>query len=137
MKHLIAAALVFAAAPAAAQTIESATGDWSDIPVMSQLSGRSIDTGAVAALSELVRRGQCTLPGQHGRDVDMNVPFLVLFNDNGSVDRLVVHSLGCPRAEGMVAWGLLRLIRAGGFTPPGHRRQGWFRGEVGFSFSNG
>src|SRR5947199_578811 len=58
MKHLWAAALLLAAAPAAAQTIETGSGGWSNMPEMRQQDGKSIDPDAVAAFAEMVDRGK-------------------------------------------------------------------------------
>ena len=80
-----------------------------------------------------MERGECMIAGQRRRNLDVNVPFLVLFNASGSVDRLVIQPLGCARAEGLLAGAVLRLVQHGGFTPIGSRREGWFRGEVGFA----
>lgn len=137
MKHLFAAALLFAAAPAAAQTVETATGDWSDIPEMQQVSGASIEPNVVAAIAESMQYRECVIQGQHRANVDVDMPFLVRFKADGSVDRLVIRPLGCPHAEGLLAGAVLRLVQRGGFTPPGQRREGWFRGHVGFAISNG
>jgi hypothetical protein len=137
MKHLFAAALLLAAAPAAAQTVETATGDWSNIREMQRESGASMEPDVVAAISEAMERGECVIAGQHRHNVDVNLPFLVLFNASGSIDRVVIQPLGCARAEGLVAGAVLRMVQRGGFTPAGHRREGWFRGEVGFTISNG
>ena len=137
MKHLLAAALLLAAAPAAAQTIETGSGDWSNVPAMRTQVGATVDGDAVAAISEMVDRGQCVIPGQRRGNLDMSVPFLVLFNASGSVDRLVIHPLGCARAEGLLAGAVLRLVQHGGFEPVGGRREGWFRGHVGFAHSDG
>ena len=137
MKHLFAAALLFAAAPAAAQTVETATGDWSNIPEMQQLSGASIEPNVIAAIAETMHYRECVIEGQHRTNVDVDMPFLVLFKADGTVDRLVIRPLGCPRAEGLLAGAVLRLVQRGGFTPQGQRRQGWFRGHVGFAISNG
>jgi hypothetical protein len=67
----------------------------------------------------------------------MSVPFLVQFNASGSIDRLVIHPLGCARAEGLLAGAVLRMVEHGGFQPVGGRREGWFRGQVGFAHSEG
>ena len=136
MKHLLTAALLLAAAPAAAQTIETASGDWSNIPEMRQQVNAPVDANAVAAISEMIDRGECVIAGQRRHNLDVNMPFLVLFNASGSVDRLVIQPLGCARAEGLLAGAVLRLVQRGGFTPTGQRREGWFRGEVGFTISN-
>jgi hypothetical protein len=137
MRHLLAASLLLAAAvPAAAQTVETATGDWSAIPEMRRQNGASIEVDAIAAISEAMERGECVISGQRRRNVDVNMPFLVLFNANGAVDRLVIQPLGCPRAEGLFAGAVLRMVQRGAFTPTGQRRHGWFRGEIGFAISN-
>jgi hypothetical protein len=137
MKHLFAASLFLAAAPATAQSVETASGDWSNIPQMQRQNGAAIEADVVAAISEAIDRGDCVIAGQRHRNADVNMPFLVQFNASGGIDRLVIQPLGCPRAEGLLAGAVLRLVQRGGFTPNGQRREGWFRGEVGFTISNG
>jgi hypothetical protein len=136
MKHLLAVSLLFVAAPAAAQTVETASGDWSNIPEMQRQNGAVIETDVVAAISESMERGECVIAGQRRHNVDVNMPFLVLFNASGSIDRVVIQPLGCARAEGLLGGAVLRLVQRGGFTQTGQRRVGWFRGEVGFTISN-
>ena len=133
MRHLWAAPLLLFAAPAAAQTIETASGDWSNIPEMRRQVGATIDPDVVDAIAGLVDRSECTIPGQRRGRLDMSVPFLVQFKADGSIDRLIVHSVGCPTAEGLLAGEMLRLVNSGGFAAPRERRQGWYRGQLGFS----
>ena len=137
MKHILAAALLLAAAPAAAQTIEVASGDWRNIPEMRAQVGAAVDSNAVAAIAEMVDRRECTIPGQRRGNLDMTVPFLVQYDAHGAIQRLVLHPLGCARAEGVLAGALLRLVQHGAFAPAGGPREGWFRGEVGFAHSEG
>jgi hypothetical protein len=113
MKHLWAAALLLAAAPAAAQTIETGSGDWSNMPEMRQQDGTSIDPDAVAAFAEMVDRGECVIAGQRAGSLDMSVPFLVLLARDGSITRLVIHPIGCARGEGLVGGAILRLVQNG------------------------
>ena len=137
MKQFLAAALLLAAAPAAAQTIETGSGDWSNIPLMREQVGAAVDADVVSAISEMIDGRQCAIPGQRRGNLDMNVPFLVQFKADGSIDRLVIHSLGCARAEGLLAGAVLRLVERGAFEPVGGRHEGWFRGQVGFAHSDG
>ena len=136
MKHILAAVVFLAAAPAAAQTIETATGDWRNIPRLQQ-AGSSIDPETVSAIVEMAENGECTLTSRRGRNLDVDVAFLVQYNAQGSIDRLVLEPLGCTRADGVLAGAVLRLLRNGGFAPEGGRREGWFRGQVGFAHSEG
>ena len=137
MKQIFAAALLFAAAPVAAQTVETATGDWNAIPEMQQVNGAALEPDVIAAIAETMHYRECVIEGQHRNNVDVDMPFLVLFKADGTVDRLVIRPLGCARAEGLLAGAVLRLVQRGGFTPQGQRRQGWFRGHIGFAISNG
>lgn len=135
MKFVWATPLLLLAAPVTAQTVETATGDWGNIPEMRHEVSATVEPDVVTAIAGLIDRGECTIPGQRRGRLSMTVPFLVQFKADGSIDRLIVHSLGCARAEGLLAGEMLRLVRNGGFAPTGRRRQGWFRGEVGFSHS--
>jgi hypothetical protein len=137
MKYLFAAAFLFATAPVAATVIEVASGDWSNIPLMNVRQGATVDSDTVGAIAEMVDRGECTIPGQRRGRLAMTVPFLVQYNAQGSPDRVVIHSVGCARAEGVLGGAILRMVENGDVAPPGGRREGWFRSEVGFSNSAG
>jgi hypothetical protein len=132
MKLLLATALLFAGAPAAAQMVETAGGDWSSVPEMRQQIGAPVDANVVAAISGMVNRRECVIPGQRPGQIDMSVPFLVEFTARGTINRLVLRSLGCATAERMLAGAVLRMVENGNFEPVGGRREGWFRGSVGF-----
>ena len=134
MKHFWATAFLLAAAPVSAQTVETGTGDWGNIPEMRRLVSATVDDNVIAAIAELIDREECTIPGQRRGRLDMTVPFLVEFKADGSLNRVIVRSLGCARAEGLVAGEVLRLVQSGGFAPNGGRREGWFRSEVGFAY---
>jgi hypothetical protein len=135
MKHILAASLLFLGAGAAAQTVEIASGDWRNIPEMRRQDGAAVDSDAVAAIAEMVDRGECTIPGQRRGHLDMTVAFVVLLGADGSIERLVAHPLGCGRAEGVLAGAILRMVEHGQFVPAGGRRAGWFRGEVSLTHS--
>jgi hypothetical protein len=136
VKYLFAAALLLAAAPVAAQTIETGSGDWRNVPALRQ-AGSSIDADTVSAIVEMAESGECTLTGRRGRNINVDVDFVVQYNAQGSIDRLVLQPIGCARADGVLAGAVLRLLRNGGFAPPGGAREGWFRGSVGFTHQGG
>ena len=133
-KFIAAAALLLASASATAATVEVASGDWSNIPEMRQMVD-SIDSNAVAAIHESIESGECVIEGQRKGDLDMTVPFLVKFNTDGSVDRLVLEKIGCEKAEGILAGALLKLIDRGSFRPVGGMQEGWYRSSVSFAHS--
>ncbi|HEY5720701.1 MAG TPA: hypothetical protein VIT45_00105 [Allosphingosinicella sp.] len=135
MKRILAAAaLMFGAAQLSATTVESGTGDWSNIPEMRQMVD-SIDSDTVAAIHEMIESGECTIEGQRAGKLDMTVPFLIQVNESGKIDRLVVEKFGCEKAEGLLAGALLKLLDRGGYRPKGGMHEGWFRGDVSFAHS--
>jgi hypothetical protein len=131
---LAAAALMFGASQLAATTVETATGDWSNIPEMRQMVD-SIDSDTVAAIHEMIENGECTIEGQRAGKLDMTVPFLIQVNAQGGIDRLVLEKFGCEKAEGVLAGALLKLIERGGYKPRGGMHEGWFRSYVSFAHS--
>jgi hypothetical protein len=135
MKQILAASLLLLGPPATAQTIETAGGDWRNTPEMRRQGDAAVDPNAVAAIAEMVDRGECTIPGQRRSHLEMSVPFLVLFRADGSIERLIVHPLGCARGDGVLGGAILRLVEQRQFVPAGGRRAGWFRGEVSLTYS--
>jgi len=133
-KFLAAAALLFGASQLGATTVEVAEGDWSNIPEMRQMVD-SIDSDTVAGIHEMIENGECVIEGQRAGRLDMSVPFLVQFNANGNIDRLVIQKFGCAKAEGLLAGALLKLVERGGVRPARGQREGWFRSEVSFAHS--
>ena len=131
---LVAAALMFGASQLAATTVETGTGDWSNIPEMRQMVD-SIDSDTVAAIHEMIESGECTIPGQRAGKLDMTVPFLIQINAQGEIDRLVIEKFGCEKAEGVLAGALLKLIERGGYKPRGGKHEGWYRSFVSFAHS--
>lgn len=135
MKRILAAtALMFGASQLAATTVEVGEGDWSNIPEMRQMVD-SIDSNTVAAIHEMIERGECKIEGQRAGDLDMTVPFLIQVNAQGGIDRLILEKFGCEKAEGVLAGALLKLIERGGFKPRGGMQEGWFRSHVSFAHS--
>ena len=134
MKALIAAALLMAASTAQAMTIETASGDWSDIPLMKS-RGYSLNEPVITRVYDLVRTGSCTIEGQSRKKLDMTVPFLVHYRSDGTPDRLVLSKIGCAEAESVIGGALVVLVDKGQFQSTGVNRAGWYRSEVSFSYS--
>jgi hypothetical protein len=135
MKHLILASLLVATAAAAAPTLETGSGDWSNIPVMHARGTATVDTDVVTAMIGLVDSGECNIPGQRPGRISMSVPFLAKFDAQGSAERLVVRPVGCTRADGLLAGEVRRMVESRIFRP--NREDGpdgWFRGEIAFSY---
>ena len=130
MKIALAAALLIASAQASAASVEVATGDWSAIPWMTNRSVTTIGAEALESIHRSFARGECSLPGQSKKRLDLKLPFLVEFGEAGEVKRLVLRKIDCPSVERMLASVLLEQVKAGEYRAPRGRAVGWYRSEV-------
>ena len=134
MRKALFAGLLFATAATAAPTLETGSGDWSNIPLMRAQGSATVDADVITAMISLVDSGECTIPGQRPGQINMNVPFLAQFDARGSAQRLVVRPVGCTRADGLMAGEVRRMVEGRVFRPPSSDPEGWYRGEIAFSY---
>lgn len=130
MKMLIATALLLGAAQASATKVEVATGDWSNIPLLKSHVFNAMSADVVESLHRTLKNGDCTLPGQSKDRINLRVPFLVEYGQEGRVQRLVVRKLDCAPVERLVASVLLEQVRSGDHKATGENSAGWYRSEL-------
>ena len=134
MKHLVLAGLMAATAATAAPTLETGSGDWSNIPSLQSRGASYVDTNVVTAMIALVDSGECAIPGQRPGRIEMSVPFIAKFDAQGMAERLVVRPVGCTRADGLLAGEVQRMVESRVFRPPNGEVEGWYRGQIAFSY---
>jgi hypothetical protein len=136
MKRLWVLALLAAASPSlAAVTVESATGDWSKLPHLSQLGYAHLSEKMQAKLYEVASTGQC--PGfqlKQGR-LDFRITFAAQYGPDGTLSRLVIPKLDCPDAESVAGGAVLEMLQGGDYAPSAKSAAGWYEGELGFAFT--
>ena len=128
--------LAAASAPASAGVIvESATGDWRNLPQLSQRGYDHLSQKMQAKLLEIAEQRHCpSLRLIDGR-LDFRIGFAVQYGSDGSLARLVLPKLDCPEAEGVAGGALLAMIQAGDYAPTGKSSTGWYQGTFGFTFA--
>lgn len=126
----IAAAAAFLLAAAQAPVVEVATGDWSSVPWMTNRSFVGIGPEALESIHRSFASGECRLPGQSGKRLNLKLPFLVEFGSDGEVKGLVLRKIDCPSVERILASSLLEQVRSGEYRPPRGGAEGWYRSEV-------
>jgi len=137
MNRLSAAALLLAAIsmPAAAVTVETAAGDWSNLPKLSQRGYNHLNEKMQAKLFEIAQSNQCpTVALKQGR-LDFNITFATQYAPDGTLQRVVLPKLNCAEAESVVGGTLLEMIQAGDYAPTDKSPAGWYRGGLAFSFA--
>jgi hypothetical protein len=121
--------------PATAITVESATGDWSKLPHLSQRGYGHLGEKMQAKLFEIAQSKQCPDFALTEGRLDFRITFAVQYAVDGSLSRLILPKLGCADAEGVTGGALLEMLQAGDYAPTGESRGGWYEGELGFSFA--
>jgi hypothetical protein len=133
MKRLLMIALLMTAAPAAAQTITSAGGDWSQVPEIRARGLHRMSSESMDRIEELAKSGECSVPGLDRNRIDLTVPFVLEFAPGGELQKVVVRKLGCEQLESIMGGVILQLARAGEYKPTGENHLGWYRSELSFS----
>lgn len=132
MKHLLVLAMVLAGTAANAQTVESAVGDWRNIPRIQSGGVHRMSFDWMDKVEALAKSRECSVPGLHPKKIDLKVPFLLNFSPDGALQRVVVRKLGCEQLETLVGGAILQLARAGEYRPTGENQVGWYQSEYSF-----
>jgi hypothetical protein len=133
MKRLLMMSLLLMSAPAAAQTVLSAGGDWSGVPEIRPRGEHRMSFASMDSIEELAKSGECSLPGLGRKQIKLSVPFVLEFTPEGRVKTVVVRELGCDRLESIMGGVIMQLARAGEYRPTGENQLGWYRSELSFS----
>ena len=139
MKIFIAPMLLaLAAASPASPTVQIANGDWSELPLLDQVSYSHTSSALMTKLYEIGKQQKCRLPGLVGNHIDMTVSFAAQFEPDGKLSRLLVQPLNCPQAESWLGGTLVQAIEKGDFRPnPNNPNDhGWYRGQFSFYYEN-
>ena len=138
MRTLCVLSLLLAATSmpaAAAVSVETANGDWSKLPQLSQRGYDHLSEKMQAKLYEIADSKQCPSFVLKYDRLDLRVSFAVQYGPDGSLTRIVMPKLDCPEAESVLGGTLLEMIQAGDYAPTGKSRNGWYQGGLGFSFA--
>ena len=133
-RSLLMVALAFTATSAAAQTtVDVGTGDWSRIPAVQPRGQLRMADAQMDLIEQIAAQGRCRVAGLSREAVDINVPFLIRYGANGSVERIVLQDLQCPELEVALGAAVLHLARADEYRPRGNTIPGWYRSEIAFA----
>jgi hypothetical protein len=137
MRTLCAFSLLLAAVsqPAVAVTVESASGDWSKLPQMSQRGFDHLSEKMQAKLYEIAESKQCPAFALEQGRLNFRIGFATQYAADGTLSRLILPKLNCPEAESVAGGAVLEMIQAGDYAPTGKSANGWYQGTLGFSFA--
>jgi hypothetical protein len=129
----IAAALLLANAPAAGLTVDVGRVNLSALPQLAR-SERALPTSdMVGRVEKMLRSDSCRIPGQRSSRFDIDVPYAVLVQPDGSASRVVVGEVGCAELESYVGLIILELARLGDFAETGEKKAKWYGAKLNFN----
>lgn len=134
MKYVLAAPLFLAliAASAPPVSVYAATGDWSNLPEIRDNGTDHQSKNLMLALDDIATKRECALPGYSGTRFNFKASFAAQFNPDGTLHKLVVPKMNCPKAEAVLGGALKEMIEGGDYRPTGTSPGGWYRGEFSF-----
>lgn len=132
MISTIVAALLLANAPAGIK-VDVGRVNLVTLPPLRR-SQRALPTSAmVGEVEAMLRSGTCRLPGQRSTRFDIDVPYAVLVEPDGTASRVVVGELGCAELESYVGLVILELARLGDFAETGEKKAKWYGSKLNFN----
>lgn len=138
MKRFLTAPLflILLAASGPQPTVETAGGDWTQLPAMRFRGYDHLQPKVMAYLYQIAYRRQCTIPGYSVGKLDLNLPFAAQFSPDGGLQRVILPKLNCPAAEGALGGALIDMIQAGDYRPTGENPDGWYQSKLAFDFED-
>lgn len=139
MTYLLAAPLCLALVAAAPSPVSVvvATGDWSKLPPIEQAATVHQSKNLILALDAIASKHECNLPGYNGRRFNFKASFAAQFAPDGTLQKLIIPKLNCPKAEAALGGALKEMIQGGDYRPTGHSSTGWYKGDFGFDIDEG
>ncbi len=116
-------------APLAAHSVETAKGNWSEIPLLARHHTVRLSDQALADIDTLVAAGKCNAIKKDKR-IDLDLDFLVEFSQDNQIKRVIVEEIGCPEVEAIAATATSQAADKGWLKPTGENDAGWYRGSI-------
>ena len=122
--------------PVEAAIVETADGDWSQLPYLVQRGVDNLDQGVILGIQAIAIKENCRLPGQEGPNLDSRLSFAAQFSPDGTLNRIILPRIDCPKVEGALGGALIDMIKGGDYRPTGQSPEGWYQGRLTFSYQS-
>jgi len=83
-----------------------------------------------ARVDRILKRGDCSIPGQSKDEYAITVPYAVRVGPSGRVSKIVVQEMGCPAIELLTGEVAQELAQAGDFKPTNNPNEQWYVSEA-------
>jgi hypothetical protein len=87
----------------------------------------------VNRVAAMIGSDGCAIRGQTRMHFDIDVPYAVQVNPDGTASHVVVGEMGCPALESYVGLLVLELARQGDFRASSARQPRWYASSLNFN----
>lgn len=123
------------ATAAAAQKVETGVTDWNGL-VPARIGINTVDySRLVRWTAQELKDPACRKNGWRPDNFEIEEPYAVLLEPDGTVRRIIVKEMGCPALDTVVGSTLVDMARRGKFKPTGQPEPLWFGGRLSFAVS--
>ena len=128
--------LSFDGLPASGQLLQVGSAKWDSLPRLDERPTYLPYTLLIDSVEEMLRKKECVLPDQSARSFDIEVPFAVLVEPDGSANRVLVGQVNCAPLESLVGMTALARARRGDFKPTGEAKPRWYGSRINFTLTS-
>lgn len=133
MLSLLIAAMLLASAAQPEIRVDVGKVDLATLPALEN-SGPEVPTRAmVERVERILASGHCKIRGNTSRRFDIDVPFALLLEEDGSASQVVVSDLGCPELETFAGIVALEMANRRYLQPAGEAKGQWYGSILNFN----
>jgi hypothetical protein len=119
------------------QAIQAGSAKWETLPPLKERPAHLPYSRLIPTVEEMLRKGECQMPGQTPKSFDIVVPFAVLVEPDGKATRVLIPEETCAPVGTLVGLVALSRARRGDFLPTNEPKARWYSSSINFTVSGG
>ena len=117
------------------QAIQVGSAKWDTLPPLKEKAAHLPYSRLVPAVEDILRKGECQIPGQSPKTFDIVVPFAVLVEPDGKANQVLVPADTCAPIGSLVGMVALSRARRGDYLPTNESKARWYSSSINFTVS--
>ena len=113
--------------------IELGSAPWEKLPELRARNSYLPYSLLVAEVHDILRKGECELPGQRPKDFDITVPYAILVEPDGTGRRVLVSPTDCEPIDVLAGAAAMARVSRGDILPTGGAEARWYKDSINFT----
>ena len=122
---------------AVGQTIQVGSAKWETLPPLKEKEAHLPYSRLIPTVENMLRKGECKMPGQTAKSFDIVVPFAVLVEPDGKASRVLVPEEVCAPVGTLAGLVALSRARRGDYLPTNEPKARWYASSINFTVTGG